>query len=257
MVTSIPARRSRGTVAALGTLVLAAASALPLSAQEPEAVTGPPRWWLELHFLAAEPLGTFGELVDNAWGFQFGGRWAPTPGGPLSVRLDLGIMRYGDESRDICLPAPIGCRLGVVLNTNNEIYTLAIGPELVTWGGRLYAFTTFGSSVFATSSSLGGVEDPYQLLTTTHHEKAVFAVRGGVGGRIPLRGGPNPIHLDLGMDYYRNGVAEYLLEGDIVDNPDGTITIHPNRSDANVLAFRLGFTFGFGTARGSAEAGTS
>jgi hypothetical protein len=35
-------------------------------------------------------------------------------------------------------------------------------------------------------------------------------------------------------------VATYLTRGDIVDNPDGTVTIYPNRSDADMLNFKLG-----------------
>ena len=68
-----------------------------------------------------------------------------------------------------------------------------------------------------------------------------------VGGGLRFRlGGPRSILLDLGAEYHRNGVAEYLREGDIVDNPDGTITILPNRSEANVVTLRIGVSMGFG-----------
>ncbi len=56
--------------------------------------------------------------------------------------------------------------------------------------------------------------------------------------------GRTPVALDLGARYHRNGVMEYLTEGDIEDNPDGSITLYPNRSEANYIAYRLGISIG-------------
>jgi hypothetical protein len=50
--------------------------------------------------------------------------------------------------------------------------------------------------------------------------------------------------LDLGVKYHGNGEVEYLKKGDIVDNPDGTITITPTRSQANLLTFQIGVQIG-------------
>ncbi len=55
-----------------------------------------------------------------------------------------------------------------------------------------------------------------------------------------------PIAINLGVEYHRNGVAEYLNEGDILDHPDGSITLFPNRTEANMLVLRLGVSFGLG-----------
>jgi hypothetical protein len=49
---------------------------------------------------------------------------------------------------------------------------------------------------------------------------------------------------DLGVRYHGNGEVEYLKEGDIQDNPDGTITITPTRSEANLLTFQIGVQIG-------------
>ena len=38
--------------------------------------------------------------------------------------------------------------------------------------------------------------------------------------------------------------AEYLREGDIQDNPDGSITLFPVRSDTDLLTFHVGFSVG-------------
>ena len=38
--------------------------------------------------------------------------------------------------------------------------------------------------------------------------------------------------------------AEYLREGDIRDNQDGSITLFPVRSDTDLLTFHIGLTVG-------------
>ena len=53
-------------------------------------------------------------------------------------------------------------------------------------------------------------------------------------------GGHNPVYLDFGVERHDNGIANYLTEGDIVDHSDGSVTIYPNRSEADLLSFRFG-----------------
>jgi hypothetical protein len=55
-----------------------------------------------------------------------------------------------------------------------------------------------------------------------------------------------PVLVDIGAEYHRNGVAEYLRRGDILDHPDGTITLFPNRTEANLVTFQVGVSFGLG-----------
>jgi hypothetical protein len=59
--------------------------------------------------------------------------------------------------------------------------------------------------------------------------------------------------VDLGATYHRNGVAEYLRKGDIVDHPDGSIELFPNRTEANLVVFRVGVSFGLGGGSGRAD----
>jgi hypothetical protein len=51
------------------------------------------------------------------------------------------------------------------------------------------------------------------------------------------------------VERHENGVADFLTEGDIIDHPDGSITMYPNRSEADFVAFRFGMTFGLGGHR--------
>jgi hypothetical protein len=56
--------------------------------------------------------------------------------------------------------------------------------------------------------------------------------------------------MDVGAEYNRNGVADYLAEGDIVDNPDGSLTLYPSRTEANYVTMRLGLSIPFGGGGG-------
>ena len=50
---------------------------------------------------------------------------------------------------------------------------------------------------------------------------------------------------DLGFEKVDNQVANFLTEGDVVDQPDGSVLLYPNRSDADLMTFRLGVSFAF------------
>jgi hypothetical protein len=52
------------------------------------------------------------------------------------------------------------------------------------------------------------------------------------------------LFIDLGVVRHDNGLVSYLTEGDIVDNPDRSVTRYPKLSEADLLSFRLGVTLG-------------
>ena len=53
-----------------------------------------------------------------------------------------------------------------------------------------------------------------------------------------------PIDLNLGARYHENGRVEYLTKGDIVDNPDGSVTMYPVLSEANLMSYHFGVSIG-------------
>ncbi|HSG46942.1 MAG TPA: hypothetical protein VLA43_03905 [Longimicrobiales bacterium] len=241
----------RGRMAVFGLVAMVVAGVGEAEAQErfrhrEEAYAPLPRLYLDLDLLGADAVGDFGELVDGGFGGQAGLRARLGDDSPLLLRLDGGIMVYGHESVDVCFPAPVGCRVGAELNTTNAVAYMGVGPELAV-PGRVspYVFGTVGFSYFSTTSSLedyGGSEDYFR---TKNYSDLVGAARLGGGIRFQL-GGPGSASLDLGAEYHRNGMAEYLRKGDILDHPDGSITVFPNRTEANFVSFRLGLSIPLG-----------
>lgn len=198
------------------------------------------------HLLGADPVGEFAEVVDQGFGLALEGSFPLVGDGALRLRTDGGFIIYGHERKNVCFPVPVGCRIGLDLTTSNTIFFLGAGPEIAVPYGPLrpYVNATAGFSYFATISSLSGDDEWDDWGDTRNFSDFVGSVKLGGGIRALLRDGRKPIHLDLGVQYHRNGVTEYLREGDIVDEPDGSITLYPNRSEANLVTYRIGLSFG-------------
>lgn len=229
-------------------VAVALAAAVPAGAQWDDRYgpTGPSAW-LGISILGANPVGEFGTNVDDGFGLGVDARF-PVSGtdGVLSLRLDGGFVVYGHESRNLCFPAPVGCRIGLDLDTYNTIGTVGIGPEFSVPGPiSPYVNGSFGIAWFYTNSSISGDDDWEPDFNTVNHSDWVTALRVGGGMRFALGSGGR-FKLDVGAQYHRNGVAEYLRKGDILDHPDGSITLFPQRTEANMVVFDVGVSIGLG-----------
>jgi opacity protein-like surface antigen len=235
----------------------------PAGAQQATSSTGLQEIEAPLGFAGGELLFAFptGEFAENvSFGFGIGG-YARFPFGGedlLSLRVDLGFLNYGNETIRICVTDP--CRVQGDLTTSNNIFFGGVGPELgiVSGPARLYANASVGFAFFATSSSVSGSSDFGQepFASSTNHQDATFAWMAGPGFQLRVSGGRIPVFLDIGGRYHGNGEARYLRKGDIIDHPDGSVTIDPQQSDTNLWTLRLGVSagippsgFGFGSAR--------
>jgi hypothetical protein len=54
------------------------------------------------------------------------------------------------------------------------------------------------------------------------------------------------VSLDLAARYHGNGEAEYLREGDIVVEPDGTVLFNPQRTETNLWTLMVGASVSIG-----------
>lgn len=197
-------------------------------------------------FNYGRPQGEFRDYVDEGFGGDVHFLFQPGARGPLALRLDAGFLTYGHERMSVPLSSTIGGRIRVNLNTSNNIAFLGIGPQIGVPDGRLrpYVGGFVGVNYLYTESSLEGRDDDLDFARTTNYDDATFSYGGRAGLYVPVRSGPAPISLDLGVLYQENGEATYLREGDIRDLPGGGIELDPSRSDTDLLTFRVGVTVG-------------
>ena len=203
----------------------------------------PSTTFLGLDLMAAQPVGEFDKYIDVGGGIGAHLIQQLDPHGIAALRVDLGFVVYGSETKRV----PLAPRIEAEVNTDNTIFLAGVGPQLMVPSGRFRPYVTgaVGLAYFSTSSSISGVDATSEhLLNTTNFDDATFAWSGAGGLYIPVRHGARPISIDLGVRYHQNGVARYLREGSIQDNPDNTYTVTPIRSQANLLTYHLGVTFG-------------
>lgn len=207
---------------------------------------GPSRAFAGVHLMVAQPLGEFDDYID--WGGGIGGEllYAFDRQGAIGMRMNLGLMIYGHETKRVPLSSTLG-RIRVDVSTSNNIFVLGVGPQVMLPSGsvRPYLNGTVGLSYFFTRSSVEGSADLEPFASSTNFDDATFAWAAGGGLYIPLRRGrKNPLSLDIGAQYHANGEARYLREGSIQEDGTGEIFFDPIRSQTNLITYRLGITVG-------------
>ncbi len=246
--TTRTARTARTAREGVRSAVAAAAVLVALGATGSRAAAQQPAWaHVDLGLLVAQPVGEFDRYVDTGWGVGGALRLKPSAASPLSLRVDLGFVNYGRERKPVCFGGGVGCRVELDLTTSNNIFAGSIGPELELPVGpiRPYANAGVGLAYFATESSVEGStgsQEPFAR--TTNYDDGSFAWSAGGGVRIPFHTRRTPIALDIGARYLDNGRVSYLTEGAIEDQPDGSLILHPTRSEANLVVYRIGVSIG-------------
>jgi len=228
--------------------------AVPLSGQEEWQML--PRAHVGINLVVGDPVGEFDRFVGEGFGADFFGRLPLDPAGVLSLRADLGFLIYGYESKRVCFEG-VGCRVQARLQTTNNIFFGGVGPELAIPlpRARPYVNALLGFSYFNTSSSLEDLWGGESHFDTENFGDGTMAWAVGGGIDLNLKRGRVPVDLSLGFRYHQNGRMEYLTEGDIVDNPDGSITLYPVVSEANLMSYHLGVSIGIPRGRGDGGSG--
>lgn len=243
----------RSLAVALVAFATGSAAVTPLAAQLTPTRRGDaslPRAYGDINFIVAQPVGALNTYISEGYGVNGGFVWNFDRDRVFGIRVEGGFLQYDSEQRQLCFPGT--CRVGLDLNTTNGIIFGGIGPQISVPAGpvRPYLNATAGFSYFHTESSVSGRNDyDEDYFNTTNHDDGVFALTGGGGFLIPLSMRRTPVLLDIGATYHRNGEASYLRRGSITDNPDGSITIRPIRSEANFITYRLGISIGVRTGR--------
>ncbi len=229
------------------TVVAAAAAvllAVPVSAQD-EALK-PVAAWGGISAILGLPTGDFQDYIEAGGGLNANIVWPVKRESPLALRADLGFLVYGDESKRVCFGGGVGCRIQLDVSTTNSIFFANVGPQLMMPTGALrpYVNAGVGFSYFSTTSSVAGSSGNEDFASTNNFDDATMQWAAGGGLLVRLSRGKVPVMLDLGARYNSNGSVEYLKEGDIRDNPDGSISFTPTRSEANLVTINLGVSIG-------------
>jgi opacity protein-like surface antigen len=193
---------------------------------------------LGLAVVGGSPVGQFSDFVNanSVGGVNANLTLNFNRSGTAGLRIDGSYLVYGSENRPVPLAGSGGLLAGD-MKTAFSIASLRAGPEFVLGTGpvRPYIFGTAGISYFSTETSVGF------CCGTTNYDDAVASFAGGGGLRVDLS---RHMSLDLGASFVRNGAVNYLREGDILSNPDGSFTFRPVRSEANLVLLQLGVSFG-------------
>lgn len=206
--------------------------------------------YIDFAGLASNAVGEFGDLVGAGGGVNLSAKVFPLEDSRnFGLRADLGWVVYGLESVPTCISDP--CRVQTDIKTSNNIFYFGLGPEVILIRGRFepYVYGTLGTSVFNTGSTLQGeyFNGADTHFNTTHLNDWTFAWRAGGGIRYGIW---EDVSVDFGVEHHGNGVVDYLTKGDVIDGPDGKVSINPRRSEANLLTFRLGVSLGLGGDEG-------
>jgi hypothetical protein len=213
--------------------------------------SGEPRFQGGAALTIAQPVGQFGQYVDEGFGVGVHGLFRLGAAGAFALRADGSFVQYGRETKRVILSPTVGGRIRVDLTTSNNIAWFGVGPQLMAPSGpvRPYVNGAVGFSYFATQSSLeapdgdDGVDRDY--FRNTNYDDFQFSYGGGAGVLIPVaRGARNIFFIDVGARFHNNGRASYLREGGIEDLPNGDVVLHPINSTANLWTYHIGVSIG-------------
>ncbi len=202
---------------------------------------GPSRFSVGGNVAMSQPKGEFASNVGRGYGFDLNGRFKIDYRGYLSIRADAGGVQYGREHKDASFLGITG-RINLDLETTNSIAWGAIGPQIMIPDGlfRPYANAAIAYTSFSTTSTLSDPYGQFEPISNQNAHDGSYAWIFGSGLEIPF--GTSGA-FNFGGRYYYGGRATYLTKGDITDNPDGTITLHPRNSKTDLVLWQLGMSF--------------
>jgi hypothetical protein len=206
--------------------------------------------------VAVDPRGSFGRNIPGT-GFGIGGHALVRvdPLGILALRVDVANAQYGSE-REPLASSPYyggyGGRVALDVRTRNSLAWFGIGPELTVPLGpvRPYVNASIAYARFSTVSDLegegydayGNYQSRSRLASSQNQDDGTSARSAGAGVYIPV-GPPRWLaNAHLGVRYYDGAEAEYLREGSITDNADGSISFTPLRSRTPFVAYQVGLS---------------
>lgn len=204
----------------------------------------PSRFTLGGDAVMLQPKGEFASNIARGWGLNGSALFRVDANGYVQLRLDGGVAQYGNETKKIPLN-PITGRINFEVETSNVIGWAGLGGQLQIPDGpfRPYVNGSLAYTDFSTTSSLKGSNDSFGDISTRNQHDGSHAWIYGAGVNIPFGRRFTSGMLNFGARYYQGAQASYLKKGDIIDNPDGTISFTPRRSKTDMILWQLGASF--------------
>jgi len=212
--------------------------------------SGPSRFTLVGDLLVSQPKGEFATQLDTeGFGANVAGLFRLDREGLFSIRGDLGGMQYGSETLHVPY-LPITGRVSLDVETTNNAFWGSIGPQITVPVGPIqpYINGAIGFMDLVTTTSVRGSDSEYEYASTNNANDVTSAWIFGGGVYVPF-GRSSAWKLHAGARYFYGGEAEYLTEGDIVDNPDGSVTLQPRFSRTDQVTWQLGVAYTFPLGR--------
>ncbi len=206
----------------------------------------PSRFSIVGDLLVAQPKGEFATQLDTeGFGANIAGLFRLDKEGIFSIRADLGGQQYGSETLHAPY-LPITGRVSLDVETTNAAFWGSIGPQITVAAGPVqpYVNASIGFMELITSTSVRGSDSNYEYASTNNSDDATSAYIFGGGVYVPL-GNQKTWKLHAGARYFYGGKATYLKEGDIQDNPDGSVTLFPRFSKTDQVTWQVGVSYTF------------
>ncbi len=210
----------------------------------------PSRFTIVGDLLVAQPKGEFATQLDTeGFGANIAGLFRLDKEGLFSIRADLGGQQYGSETLRVPY-LPVTGRIALDVQTTNGAFWGSIGPQITVSAGPVqpYVNASIGFLDLVTSTSVRGSDSQYEYASTNNSDDVTSAYIFGGGVYVPL-GSQKAWKLHAGARYFYGGEATYLKEGDIQDNPDGSVTLFPRFSKTDQVTWQLGVSYTFPMSR--------
>jgi hypothetical protein len=204
----------------------------------------------------AVPVGEFQSHVELGAGAGLGAAIFVDRDRRAALRIDGSLVVYGSDSYDAPLSSTIP--VDVRVTTTNSIASVGVGPQVYLAQGaiRPYVFGTFGLSYFVTETNVRGHGEEEPFASSINFDDFNMALNGGGGLSIEVYRGDASVAVDFSASYQRNGIAEYLVKGDLgrgrwdrwYRDTRGRrgVPYDPIISDANLITYRVGVSIGVG-----------
>lgn len=196
--------------------------------------------------IQTRPQGALGNHIGLGYGLNGAYLYRLDAVGIWSIRADVGVVEYGNESNRSAFSESVGGRVQVKVRTTNYIVPVSVGPQLTWPTGRIrpYVNAGVGGQAFFTESSVDGIDDRTLIASATNQSDFAMTWVAGGGIYVPMLEGKTRVLIDVGVQYLNGGNARYLAPGSIIDLLGGKVRVSSLESSTHIIMLRVGARIG-------------